>query len=316
MESNILSRLAVLASADLNGGGLRDALFCLTGSHGEYRTGCWVICLDEPRPSLHSILHELHAVPPARRNIEHLYVHMVFPPHDHTEPIENSLWDRIHQEESAVADLRALLLLVAPSLRTLMLVRTSIHPFRTSLATSTVLQGLEFPVLEELAIQGPPQTTSHLRLPITPSFAPALRRLQLPSDALDESLTREVRVSFPRLTHVSINPLRPLYTLTQLSTILRLGELIGILRPRTPHEPDRTAVRPSESCLQVVAYVCRGALSERELRLFIDNMTSKVEPGLCDRLKIVAVQQREPDYGRMEGAREDFLARRLVHLLR
>ena len=323
MESphlDVATHWAVLASADdgCTGNNLRDLTFVQSCGNCQFYRGCWVLHIDNSSPSIRHLLAILRVVPPAQLNVEDLYIHEAL----HTSSIldDNTLTARACLDEVAVIEIHELLYLLSRTLRTLTIIRSSAQPFnpQAALFSKRLLEGLEFPVLEELAVQGPPQTMKHLVLPITTTFSPRLRRLRLPSDALQDNLVHAVRAHLPQLSQLSIYPLRPSYTLSQLTSLLRLGEYVGVIG-QTACRVDNTSSSTTHPCspfLEVMAYAGHTPFSRAAIERFTNTVSAKVLPKMSKCFKIRVVDKAEPTYAeRVDAEVLGFMARRRLRIL-
>ena len=158
---------------------------------------------------------------------------------------------RHKKEKETGRDIHELLRLVAPHLQTLTLifhVGVKENPERGELH----LEDLQMPALQELTLDCPPAHFS--RLPH--SFAPALRRLCIPSKLLLQEFGRGVANQFPHLATLLILPLKYLsteqwrtlrilmYTMRLHSTLYTHGPDVSELPVMASHPRRYIIVRP------------------------------------------------------------------------
>ncbi|KAJ3542279.1 hypothetical protein NM688_g5985 [Phlebia brevispora] len=150
------------------------------------------------------LLQTLNATPEHLRRIRHLYIdrsriHAVL-----TDPwFGVDMPTRYKKEKETGRDLRELLRLAAPHLQTLTLI--FLAGVKQSLEKGDLhLEELQMPMLQELTIDCP----MRLFRRISPSFAPSLVRLCIPSRLLIEQFGRSAATTFPRLTQLLILPMK------------------------------------------------------------------------------------------------------------
>ena len=308
--------LAVVASADAGetGQSLRDACLHLRFGSFEFLKGTWALHIDRTHPTISPLLDTLAAIPDTRRRVEHVFIEQAFgaaPLHD---PAERARL--VELEERSVTEVRQLLQLLAPTLRSIHLVCTSVEPTAAALRGGRVLKGMHFPVLQELAIAGPAETTAAFNLPLVPRLAPCLRRLQLPSDMLLPHLAHTFHATTPHLAHLIVSPLRPRYTVAQLETIHKFGENIGIF---VVDGKDRVPSRSiAEPCIEVTAFMSLAADRVAEVGRLHWDLLGRMRPELprtCLSFNVVE-RETEPSYEEVvAAARQEWSARRREILL-
>ena len=210
---HIAAHLAVYASADTGQTGreLRDAMVCTTSGPCQFFTGSWAIHVREANPTISPHIDALTSIPDAHRRVNHLFIEQSFAgdaPHN-----AKRLAHLVALEEQSMRELRELLRLLAPTLQTLVIVRLSIDPVKPSLQGCRLLEGLRFPCLRELSVQGSAETARTFELPISvvPGYATSLRRLQIPSEMHHYRLDAWEK-ALPVLAQLNIQATRRIHT--------------------------------------------------------------------------------------------------------
>ncbi|KIP08872.1 hypothetical protein PHLGIDRAFT_116875 [Phlebiopsis gigantea 11061_1 CR5-6] len=221
-------------------------------------------------------------------------------------------------EAASVDFLDAILTLLSPTIHSFTLSHSSSDLHHPCLKVDRVLRDHSFSSLTNLVLRGSSSTTKYYNLPLSPSFAPLLRTLEIPSDMLNKDLSDRVPAMFPRLSQFAVNPLRPGCTIAQLHALLDIGVFLGVFYPAndlfdlafevscsTP--PPRTAGAsvgspplPSDKFVDVTAPVEAVPDQSRrreELRRFEQVVSSRVAAGMQNNLRICvkeALQERVP----------------------
>lgn len=318
--SQALTRLATIASADVgrNGQELCGKLLFLRDSTCEFRRGCWAVSVDADNPSISSLLHSLRLVEPDNRFIQHLFIRQSFGTGASRD--EGDLVRLASMEETSNVELGTLMTLLSSHLRTFTLVHASTGPTPFGLASKNLLEGLRFPLLQELVVHGPPATTERFALPLQHTFAPSLRRLELPSDML-RYLGDAAHVTFPRLRHLVVHPLRLDYTVDDLDALFRIGGQLGILTAE-PSQDNPHYVQPGcdwEQSIEVIAYY-DPASAQHSLMLgkFQWDVVGRVKPGMRDCVAFTSRElvEGEVPFEALAGeAKRGWLSRRLQLLV-
>ncbi|GJE96940.1 hypothetical protein PsYK624_131490 [Phanerochaete sordida] len=303
-----LRSVAVYASADMGHAGqsLRDALLRLSVGRCEFFSGAWAVHADASHPSITPLLDTLSAIPDERRCVEHVFIEQTFGPAHDANPQERERL--IALEKTSIVEMHLLLELLAPTLQTLAIVRSSIDPADSSLRGGLILKGLHFPALRELAIAGPPETTVAFDLPLSPKLAPSLRRLQVPSDMLLIHQAAMAPYTVPHLAHLVVSPLRPRCTPGQLEALRKYGSVMGVFVAdgKAAALPSRAPAQ-AEPCVEIAVFSSLDSARAAEVGRIHWEVLGWMKPAvLRDCLKFKDVQgEVEPTYeealGLMKG---------------
>lgn len=305
-----LTRCAVLASAGVGQVGQywRDVLLHICTSCGELRRGCWAIRVHDAQPSIAPLLTAMRGLDTALLAVHYLYIEQSFGPSERQ--------DLADTEADSNEEIRALLQHLAPSLLTLTFACASANPRRSALSHHGVFHGIAFPYLRELVLVGCPATAQHALLRLSPAFAPRLRRLVLPSDMLHASLADARRECLPTLECLEVNPLRPLYTVAQLCTLLRLGADMGIFVPNDADADELPGgyIDVGRRVIRVIApYSSKDNRRLAELERFEGALEARVQPGRRAALEVCRVEcDGEPAFKELaRAAKEQWEEKRL-----
>ncbi|EKM55108.1 uncharacterized protein PHACADRAFT_255487 [Phanerochaete carnosa HHB-10118-sp] len=316
-----LHELAVFASADAGqtGQSLRDACLCLRVGTCEFSKGTWALHINDGHPTISPLLDALVAIPDARRHVAHLLVEQAFGATHASDPEEHARLMVL--EKKSAHEVKRLLELLAPTLQTLTLIRASVDPISPALRGTSVLKGLHLPLLQQLCISGPAETTAAFELPLSPKLAPSLRRLQVPSDMLHPHQASASRLTVPHLAHLVVSPLRARCTASQLEALRTYGENIGVF-VKTGKEalggspPSSSATGP---CVEVVAPLSLNAARVAEVGRLHWELLGWLRPELSRScLKFNAIERNaEPTYEETAvTVKTEWLVRRREYVLR
>lgn len=266
-----------------------------------YRPSSLVVRFNTERPRIPHCLDALTHAPKYRQDVLDLVVESAFEPRsDDSSGAEVS-------EAWSISDLRSLLTLVASTVRSVTVLRESCDPTHPSLDGSRIFKGLTFKSLTYLAIHGSPTTTDHFFIPFSPSLAPQLRHLQLPSNMLSAKLSYDVPTIFPLLTRLTVHPLRPFCTVDQFDALMKIGEFLGVSARRDFLGPPVVG-SSVQHAVDVTAYT-HPASKRRQAELV--RFKEAVEERLVGGTKgdfTIHLQDLEPSMGEVTKAIEEQLA--------
>lgn len=256
-----------------------------------------IVRINDAHPTMATAIaiDALLQVPGYRSVVEHLVVEQSFSSNQTT--AGNDHYRQVTAEDASIEKVRTILTQLSFSLRSLALLRESVDPLHPRLDSKRILDHLCFPSLQYLVIYGPPDTTTRFNLEPSLSFAPHLRRLQLPSDMLSCRLSYIIRSAFPELTHLDVHPLRPDYTIDQLDALFKLGEYLGVFTAgcavsQAGYSPP--SPRTTEGALHMYVYV--DPLSKRRLQevaRFKTAVEERLAEGAEDRYRLHVVEHSD-----------------------
>lgn len=254
-----------------------------------------VVRINDIHPTIKIALDALDAVPDYRLLVEHLVVEQSFS--SNHAPASNAHFRQVAAEATSIAEVRTVLTRLSSNLQSFALFRTSIDPLHSSLESQRVLKQLYFPNLQFFVVYGSFDTTARFGLELSSSFAPCLRRLQLPSDMLSCRLSYTIRSAFPSPDHLDIHPLRPGYTIYQRDALFKIGEYLGVFRAacaasqagcRTPFP------RAKEGFLHVHVYVDPTSKYRlQEVARFREAAEERLAEGAKERWRLYVVERAD-----------------------
>ena len=269
-----------------------------------YRPSSLVVKFCIGHPTISPCLNALNNAPDYRQDVLDLVVEQLF------EPSCGDSYTTEVAESRAVSDLRTLLELMSPTIRSFNLLRSSCDPLHPSLDSGRIFKGVTFRFMVYLALHASATTGDHFPLPFSASFAPQLQHLQLPSNMLYDKLGYDVPTFFPRLTRLTIHPLRPSYTIAQFDALVKIGQFLGVsVSPDSRVAGACISTPEAQNIIDVTVYMHPTSRQrEAELARFRRAVEERLAEGTKGDFRI-HVEGLEPGLKEVTQALEEQLAR-------